>query len=197
MENKQVSTRVFTLPNILTTIRILLVPAIFYYIMHHEMMTAMSIFLFACVTDLADGYISRKFNMITKLGIFLDPLADKLMAGLTLLAFCLSGILPIWVFIAIAIKELGMLTGGIIALKHGVSLPANKFGKYAAFFTNAAVGSCFFYQWWSPWCQIAVYVAIGLTYISLLQYAFLNNNRILHGEQPSLNDRDKSPEDEQ
>ena len=79
--------KIINLPNILALIRLLLVPVVVWLIFQERMITAMFVFLAACLTDLLDGYIARRYHLITQLGTFLDPMADKLMAVFVIIAF--------------------------------------------------------------------------------------------------------------
>lgn len=122
------------LPNFLTSVRFILVP-IFYlvYFSGHEysFMLSMLIFFIAGLTDILDGRIARKYNLVTKWGIVLDPAADKLMS-ITLL-YCLSkdGLIPTWIFGIFLIKEICMILGGLTLLSNKTVVSADHFGKYA------------------------------------------------------------------
>jgi cardiolipin synthase len=122
--------------NLLTFVRFLLIP-VFIYVLYGEgqgsIMIATSIFLFAGITDVLDGYIARKYNMITKWGQAMDPLADKLMQLTVLFCFTDIGILPLWVIIVIGVKELLMILGALILYyyRDKVVIPANHYGKIA------------------------------------------------------------------
>lgn len=164
----------FNLPNILTMIRIILVPVVLVLIFKDLMIPALIVFLVACFTDLADGYIARQYNLITKTGIWLDPLADKMMAVGVLIAFTVRGIVPVWVVAVIFAKELIMITGGAILLKKKKSAPSNKFGKIASFLLNASIASGFFYQYWAPYYLYAIYVALVFAVFALVQYGIRN-----------------------
>lgn len=120
------------IPNILTTFRILLIPIfiiIFFSSNPSALIYSLLIFLLAGITDILDGYIARKYNQVTKYGVVLDPLADKLML-LTVL-FCLSykSLIPSWIFIIVAIKEVSMIVTGIFLYKKDTIIPSNFFGK--------------------------------------------------------------------
>jgi len=94
---------------------------------------AMCIFLAAGFTDFLDGYIARRFHMITELGTVLDPLADKLMLLTVLTTLYVSGTLPVWVVVVIALKELFMILAGTFLYfrKSRFVIPSNYFGKAA------------------------------------------------------------------
>jgi len=124
------------IPNILTVIRLILIPCftyVFFLDTPNSLTYAMIIFLVAGVTDVLDGFIARKFNMVTKVGAVLDPLADKLMLLTVLGCFTLKNYLPYWVITIVLIKELLMIAGGIYLYFHKekVVIPANKYGKVA------------------------------------------------------------------
>lgn len=123
-------------PNIITSIRFFLVPiyvAVFYSSMENSLLYATLIFVLAGITDLLDGHIARKYDLITKLGTVLDPLADKLMQLAILVTFTSKGYIPMWAIAIIGVKEILMIIGGLI-LYYGKSdavIPADRYGKFA------------------------------------------------------------------
>ena len=123
-------------PNILSAIRLALVPVfVFLYFSEYENGKVWSIIVYvgAVFTDVLDGYIARHFNLITNLGRILDPLADKLMSLTVLTCITITKILPVWLTVAMFVKELLMLSGGtFIHKKVRVDMPpSNIFGKAA------------------------------------------------------------------
>lgn len=137
------------IPNALTILRILLVPVylyIFYSGLENNIFFAGLVFLFAGITDVLDGYIARKYDLGTDLGAILDPFADKLMSFTILITFATSGIIPMWILIALGIKEVVMIVGGAVLylLKGGQVLPSDKFGKIATMSFYAATLSVVF-----------------------------------------------------
>ena len=122
--------------NILTFIRLLLVPlfpAAFFSSHPDGRFIALGIFVTAGFTDFLDGYIARRFNMISPLGIVLDPLADKLMLLTVLFTLWFSGMLPGWIFVLLLLKESFMIVAGTyLYFKKGrFTIPSNLFGKSA------------------------------------------------------------------
>jgi cardiolipin synthase len=120
------------IPNILTAIRLALVPVfplVFFSKMPNAIMISSIVFVTAGLTDILDGHIARKYNMITKWGSILDPLADKLMSLTVLLSLTIKNMIPIWVILIIGIKELMMIIGGAILFKKGTFVPAKIYGK--------------------------------------------------------------------
>lgn len=100
----------FTVPNILSFIRLLGVPVFFWLIVGPKADTAALIVLFASgATDWLDGFLARKLNQFSRIGELLDPLADRLYIVATLLALFVRGILPIWVLVVLLARDLFML----------------------------------------------------------------------------------------
>lgn len=123
-------------PNILTILRIFLVPVylyFFYSVYENNILLAGLIFILAGITDILDGYIARKYDLGTKIGAVLDPFADKLMMFTILITFATSGIIPMWILVCLGIKEITMIIGGgILYLFKGKKvLASNKYGKVA------------------------------------------------------------------
>jgi CDP-diacylglycerol--glycerol-3-phosphate 3-phosphatidyltransferase len=121
-------------PNILSSIRICLVPVFvitYFYETGNVKIYAAAVYAAASITDFLDGYIARKYNLISNLGKILDPLGDKLMTLAVLTCITLDRIIPVWVIIAALVKELFMLLGGmIIRKKEGGEIPSsNIIGK--------------------------------------------------------------------
>ena len=164
--------KIVNLPNILALVRLLLVPVVVWLLLSDRTLWAFVCFLAACLTDLLDGYIARRYQLITQLGIFLDPLADKMMAVWVIVAFTVKGVLPLGVTVVIFVKELLMLLGGLLTAKNSrVVLPSNRFGKIAAFVFNTAIGTCFLHEY-LPFYRVFVYVALAGSVASMVQYAW-------------------------
>lgn len=107
------------IPNILTTVRLILIPIFAYLVLGaKELPAAAMIFVFSGITDIVDGYIARHFHMITNFGKVYDPFVDKLMQLTALICLCISKILPFWLVALVLCKEVTMIiTGGILYLK--------------------------------------------------------------------------------
>ncbi|EOC99493.1 CDP-diacylglycerol--glycerol-3-phosphate 3-phosphatidyltransferase [Caldisalinibacter kiritimatiensis] len=133
------------IPNILTTIRFFLVPTFIYVFytpsIENNVLIATFVFILAGITDVLDGYIARTYNMVTKWGIALDPLADKLMQLTVLICFTDKGYLPVWVILVVGVKELLMIAGALF-LYYFVDrtvIPSNRYGKAATVFFYVAI----------------------------------------------------------
>ncbi len=121
------------IPNLLSGLRIIMVPLFIFYFMNGFQAVAISIFIVAGITDLLDGYIARKYHLISTIGTLLDPLADKLMLLSVLTCLSIKGILPIWVTVIMFTKELFLvLTSALLYFRHEKrATPSNIFGKIA------------------------------------------------------------------
>ena len=128
-----------TIPNILTLIRIALIPVTAYMFYIDNIMAAVVIFIIACLTDIADGFIARRFNMVTDLGKVLDPLADKGMQITVLFSMAARSFIPWAVVIVIICKELIQLAGGAHLYSSNVIISANWYGKVSTVVTSVSV----------------------------------------------------------
>ncbi len=120
------------LPNKLTMFRIILIP-FFLICLYMENPTAriaaLVLFCIASLTDCLDGYIARKYNLVTNFGKFLDPLADKLLICSILIEMVGLRWVPAWVVIIIIIRELAVTGLRAIAADKGIVMAADRFGK--------------------------------------------------------------------
>lgn len=120
--------RTFNLPTSLTVIRILIIP-IFITEAPSNPQFGGFLFFIACVTDFLDGYLARKFGQITKLGMILDPIADKLLVISALIILVDIARLPAWIATVIVLREFIVTTMRFYALSKGVVIPTEKAGK--------------------------------------------------------------------
>ena len=127
------------IPNILTVIRLIMVPVfLVVFFLEGDIKTVSGIiFILASVTDVLDGYIARKFNMMTKEGQLLDPLADKLMQIAVVVAMLFAKMVPVWFVLILACKEILMIIGGFFLYTKKTFVKSNIFGK-----TNTVVVFC-------------------------------------------------------
>lgn len=138
----------FTIPNVLSIIRILLV-AVFciVYFRPGMLIFAFLVILLSGISDLLDGYIARKFNQISDLGKILDPVADKLFQLSTVICFVISGAVPYWAVAIIIVKELVMMIGALIYYnKSEVVIAAKWYGKLASALFFISFLTVFFFQ---------------------------------------------------
>ena len=122
------------LPNKLTMLRILMIPVFMFFVemenIPYHMLWAFIIFVLASLTDLLDGRIARKYNLITDFGKFMDPLADKILVTSAMVYFIPLGLAPAWVVILILTREFLVTSLRLIASTKGIVIAADKWGKY-------------------------------------------------------------------
>ncbi len=173
------------LPNKLTIIRmIMIVPFILLLLGGHAGWfggfaytdwIALVIFIAASLTDLIDGKIARKYNLVTNFGKFMDPLADKLLVCAAMIALIELGRIPSWVVIIIISREFIISGFRLIASDNGVVIAASYWGKFKTTFQMIMI--CLMIAN-IPQLQILtdiiMWVALALTVISLLDYIFKN-----------------------
>lgn len=161
------------LPNILTLLRMLMVPAVIVCFATNHPLWALFFFLLASATDVLDGYLARKFNQITNFGKVMDPLADKLMLITTLICLYLTGRIPMWVPIVIGVKECTMITVAACLYRKDIVLPSNFFGKLATVLFTVAVLMSFFSDAVAPWHTVLLYIATGVALFAMVYYGVI------------------------
>lgn len=179
MEN---SKRIFTVPNILTFVRIIAVPIMMYFVIASAygqpewfLYIGLGINVFAALTDLVDGYIARHFNQISDLGKVLDPFADKFMTIMMFVALVVIGNVH-WAFLlVIGLKEAIMVgVGAVVLPKKKIIIPSNIYGKVAMWFVTIGILMSFFHKYlkyifYIDWVVLGV--GAVLTYVALVSYA--------------------------
>lgn len=169
------------IPNFLTTLRLLIVPFLAYFLYNEKYIFAIVLFAFGGFTDILDGYIARKYNMITKWGKFFDPLADKFMQITALTLLVMHHFIPIVVLGVVIIKEALMLSGGIMLYRKGKTvIGANWYGKLATVIFYFAILATIILSLESlsnSYTSIAISVALGLavacTLFALVMYIII------------------------
>lgn len=128
------------IPNLLSTLRLAMVPIFVYLFLTHHVVLAVIVFVAAGATDILDGYIARKYNYISDLGKILDPLADKLMQFSAFLCLFSEGLIPIWMPAIYFVKEALTALGAVCVFKKSKAVvKSNIFGKAATVLVFAAV----------------------------------------------------------
>jgi len=119
----------FNIPNLLTVLRITLLPAIVWRFRHGDSSGALALYIAAMLTDAADGFLARHLNLITAAGQLLDPIADKLSLLTILALFAAEGQISPWFLAAAMLKEGFLVLGSIVALRFDVVVSALPIGK--------------------------------------------------------------------
>ena len=137
------------LPNKLTILRLVLIPVFVavYYVqaIPYNFIISAVIFVIAALTDFLDGYIARKYNLVTNLGKFLDPIADKILVSTALILLLVPNTtmaLPWWTGILVAVilaRELLISGFRLVAVDKGIVIAADKIGKVKTFIQDVAI----------------------------------------------------------
>ncbi len=153
------------IPNILTTVRLFLIPVFAYFMVGNQNLTiAAIIFLLSGLTDIVDGIIARKFNMVTNIGKIYDPLVDKLMQITSVVCLVVTKFIPPWLLIIVIIKEASMIiTGGILYLKK-IVVYSHWYGKASTvIFYTIVVAFILFGKFMPPNVKLLLCVIIVFT----------------------------------
>lgn len=181
------------LPNKISMIRILIIPimVVGYYLVPETIPIGSSynlwwyllpgLFIFASITDFLDGYIARKYNLVTTFGKFIDPLADKLLVMTALLMLTVDGIIPVWIVITILSREFIVTGIRLVAAPTGKVIAASKLGKYKTATTMVALVLLLMYRFdnlFETYGMILLYIGLALTVISGIEYFYKNRHII-------------------
>lgn len=177
------------LPNKLTILRTIMIPVflIFLYIPGLGMtgdVLAAAIFVLASFTDLLDGKIARKYNLVTNFGKFMDPLADKLLVCSALIALVDLNRIPAWVVIIIIAREFIISGFRLIASDNGVVIAASYWGKFKTTFQMIMIILLILnidYPYSNIINMVIMYISLALTIISLLDYIIKNYKVFIDG----------------
>ncbi len=171
----RVFTNVWNVPNVLTMMRLALIPV---FVALHAMgyeKWALAVFCAASFTDWLDGFIARKYHLITDFGKLMDPLADKLMVCTALVMQGLNGTFPVIAILIVVIKELVMIWGSSYMLAHDVVVYANLWGKLAQCSFILALVLSFWHGDFSamhfPIDRVFLWIAVAIALFALVDYA--------------------------
>lgn len=176
------------LPNKLTTLRVILIPFFVVALMTqggaNETMriVAAVIFIVASLTDLLDGKIARKYNLVTNFGKFMDPLADKLLVCSALICFIELHQIPAWMVIIIISREFIISGFRLVASDNGVVIAASYWGKFKTTFQMIAIVLMILnIPALNLLTQICIWIALILTIVSLIDYLAKNHKVLTEG----------------
>lgn len=169
------------LPNKLTILRVIMIPFFIVFLLipitPYDKWIALAIFILASLTDLLDGKIARKYNLVTNFGKFMDPLADKLLVCSALICLIELDKIPAWMVIVIIAREFIISGFRLVASDNGVVIAASYWGKFKTTFQMiavclliadiAAIGVI---------TQIILWIAVILTVVSLVDYLVKNKD---------------------
>ncbi len=159
------------IPNILTTIRFILVPVFAYFLYESQYILSVIILAVAGITDYLDGHIARKYNMITSWGKLADPLADKLMQLTALIILGIKNKIPFFVVIIVLLKEIIMVIGSVLLLKQNkFVVSANWYGKVTTVILYFAVTLIILDI---PFGNYLIMLAVAATIFSFINYGLV------------------------
>ena len=188
------------LPNKLTVFRVILIipfvllllggyaqwdwfTAVFGGILEYTDYIALAIFIIASLTDLLDGKIARKYNLVTNFGKFMDPLADKLLVCAALICLIELQRIPAWIVIIIISREFIISGFRLVAADNRVVIAASYWGKFKTTFQMVMV--CLMIaniDALAVLTQIIMWIAVALTVVSLMDYLAKNKGVLLNGD---------------
>jgi cardiolipin synthase len=163
------------IPNILTILRILLVPVFIVFVIDDNLLTALVIFIVAGITDGLDGFIARVFNQKTVIGTYLDPIADKMLLISAYLSLTIKGILPGWLSVIVVSRDIIILSGiAVISLMgKGIDVQPSILSKITTVFQIATIIIALFSLKQYPIFWISLIILTTLfTIFSGLQYMY-------------------------
>lgn len=176
------------LPNKLTTLRVIMIPFFVFFLLrqngenHTFRMIALALFIIASLTDLLDGKIARKYNLVTNFGKFMDPLADKLLVCSALICLIELNALPAWMVIIIISREFIISGFRLIASDNGVVIAASYWGKFKTTFQMVSVVLLILdIPALAFVTTICVWIALLLTIVSLVDYIYKNHKILTEG----------------
>lgn len=166
------------LPNKLTIFRVFLIPVfvLAYFIFKNPWLNT-AIFVIASLTDTADGYIARKYNLVTNFGKFADPLADKLLVCSAMICMVADESIAAWVVIVIMSREFIISGFRTVAADNNIVIAASWWGKIKTIVQMVMIVAIlldFKFGWYEVVCQVLVYLAVILTIISMIDYLYKN-----------------------
>lgn len=172
------------LPNKLTLFRVILIPFFVFFLLApyfegYGNYIAVAIFIVASLTDMLDGKIARKYNLVTNFGKFMDPLADKLLVCSAMICLISTGQLAAWIVIIIIAREFIISGFRLIASDNGIVIAASYWGKFKTTFQMLMVIVLILNipnQFFTVLGIILTYIALALTIISLIDYIAKNKD---------------------
>lgn len=185
------------IPNILTVLRIFLTPVFAFFFLQktpNSDICAAIFFFLAASTDWYDGYLARRINQTTRLGQFLDPIADKILVLTALALFAFKGYVYWWMINIIILRDLLVTSLRLYALQHGKSIITSSFAKWKTFIQMGFVFALIIYlnipnlpdlhltysaADWKLWTTITAFIVVLLTTASGFHYLYFNRSHVI------------------
>lgn len=172
-------------PNRLTILRVIMIPVLIVFMIWKSFpysdYIAAAVFILACITDFFDGYIARRYNLVTTFGKFMDPLADKILVCSAMICFVADPdcSMPVWVVIVIIAREFIISGFRLVAAEKGIVIAASYWAKVKTT-VQMVMAIVLIFNFQHPVFeiieQILIYAALILTVISLFDYIYKNRD---------------------
>ncbi|MBR3673295.1 MAG: CDP-diacylglycerol--glycerol-3-phosphate 3-phosphatidyltransferase [Clostridia bacterium] len=160
-------------PNALTIARFILIPFIIISLVKDDYITTFIFLTISGLTDVLDGFIARKFDLISNFGKLIDPLADKTTQIAILTTLALKGIIPIWIIVIIFLKEFAMIAGASFLYGKELVVSSKWYGKLATVLFYVAIASSLAIKYFNITFKFDIYLyylALIFTIFSLFMY---------------------------
>lgn len=178
-EGQEISSRVFTIPNLVSLLRLALVPVFAVLIVVGEDVWALAVLAFSGFTDWLDGVLARRLHQVTRLGQMLDPAADRLFIFVTLAGLAWRDVVPLWLLVVIVARDVLLVCLLPVLARHGYGpLPVSFVGKAGTFALlyafpllllatmPGAVGAVAHVVGWAfTWWGVGLYWVAGVQYV--------------------------------
>lgn len=137
---RTVTDRVLTIPNLLSFLRIAVIPLVYLDLVAGRHLRALVLLGALASTDWLDGYLARRLDQTSRLGIHLDPISDRVLFVVAGAGLVVSGLLPLWAVLVVVVRDLAVLGAGAVLIARGAEPPpASRVGKSATFGLLAAL----------------------------------------------------------
>jgi cardiolipin synthase (CMP-forming) len=185
--------RALTIPNQISLLRLIFVPFFAILTIEERFNLALALAVLAAASDFVDGWVARRFKQQSRLGVALDPLADKILMGAAYIVLSWIGLMPWWLTALVLIRDGGILTGALLVtfVSGYRPLPPTPAGKASTCGQLAAVLAAVAWKAQFPFItpgvvQTCVYLAAALTVVSGLHYLAVSRQRLVSrpGKQP-------------
>jgi len=167
---------VFTIPNLLTILRMILAPVFMIALLNHTYILALIVLIVASISDFFDGFIARKFHMESKIGSIMDPVADIIFMTFTIIALVLQFGLPLWFAIIIFSRDLMILLGGLslyfLKAKYTKENTLGKVARFVQLFTLIIYTLAYIAKYSALWVDALIYITAAITLVSIGIYVY-------------------------
>ena len=177
---------VLTLPNLVSVIRLLLIPVFLWLLFGRDDPAAAGWLLaFIGATDWVDGYLARRLNQVSEVGKILDPVADRLAVAAAVIGGLIAGVLPAWFAWALILREVIFAGGAVYAWRRGVRIDVRFMGKTATFMLYAAIAAFYLGTGYdAEWLRAVGYIVgvPGLVLYYIVGYQYVGDLREALGQ---------------